>query len=62
MFCGNGNGNDLRSLDLRPCIPEEDSIVAGVDDVAVAAVDDGVLVVVVVVVQIVVFVALSVSG
>ena len=44
-------------------IPElDESVVAGVDDVAVAAVDDGVLVVVVLV-QVVVFVArLSVSG
>ena len=44
-------------------IPElDESVVSGVDDVAVAAVDDGVLVVVVLV-QVVVFVArLSVSG
>ena len=41
----------------------DEGVVSGVDDVAVAAVDDGILVVIIVVVQVVaVLVALSVSG
>ena len=50
--------------DLYFAPPELDKgVVPGVDDVAVTAVDDGILVVIIVVVQVVaVLVALSVSG